>query len=122
MAQGLNVFSQALQSNVGIVLKRVEPLLCNDCEISKYARAISSQRLGKHVTAAMNRGVCRITVEKRCFYFPSKWVIRRRAEARLKFTTEAEKQALLEAVTRERLVKTMHAGKDLVCTGVTCKL
>jgi hypothetical protein len=32
-------------------LQRVEPLLCNDREISKYTRAVSKQRLDKHVLA-----------------------------------------------------------------------
>jgi hypothetical protein len=31
----------------------VELLLCNDREISKYTRAVSKQRLGKHVPAAV---------------------------------------------------------------------
>jgi hypothetical protein len=34
------------------ILQRVEPLLCNDSEISKYTIAFSRQRLGKHVPAA----------------------------------------------------------------------
>jgi hypothetical protein len=33
-------------------MERVEPLLRNDREISKYTRAISRQRLCKHVPAA----------------------------------------------------------------------
>jgi hypothetical protein len=33
-------------------MERVEPLLCNDHEISKYTGAISRQCLGKHVPAA----------------------------------------------------------------------
>jgi hypothetical protein len=35
---------------------------------------------------------------------------------------EAEESPLLEAVTRERLVKTQEAGKDLECTVVICKV
>jgi hypothetical protein len=30
----------------------VEPLLCNDCEISKYTRVVAKERLGRHVPAA----------------------------------------------------------------------
>jgi hypothetical protein len=36
------------------ILKLIEPLLCNDREISKYTRAFSRQRLGKHVPVAMD--------------------------------------------------------------------
>jgi hypothetical protein len=35
---------------------------------------------------------------------------------------EAEKSPLLEAVTRERLLKTQQAGKDLVGAVVICKM
>jgi hypothetical protein len=35
---------------------------------------------------------------------------------------EAEEQTLFEAVTRKRLVKTLHAGKDLACALVTFKV
>jgi hypothetical protein len=35
-------------------MERVESLLCNDPEISKYTGAISRQRLGKQVPAAMD--------------------------------------------------------------------
>jgi hypothetical protein len=31
-----------------IVLYRVEPLLCNDCDIGGYTRAVSGQQLSKH--------------------------------------------------------------------------
>jgi hypothetical protein len=34
---------------------------------------------------------------------------------------EADKSPLSEAVTRERLVKTQQAGKDLACAVVICK-
>jgi hypothetical protein len=35
---------------------------------------------------------------------------------------EAEESPLLEAVTRERLVKTQQAGKDLACALEKCKV
>jgi hypothetical protein len=35
-------------------------------------------------------------------------------------STRDEKQPLLEAVTRKRLVKTQHAGKDLACAVEIC--
>jgi hypothetical protein len=35
---------------------------------------------------------------------------------------EAEKFPLLEAVTRERLLKTQKAGKDLACVGLIGKV
>jgi hypothetical protein len=34
------------------IMQRVEPLLCNDCEMGGYTRATSGQRLSKHVPAA----------------------------------------------------------------------
>jgi hypothetical protein len=37
-------------------------------------------------------------------------------------SAEAEESPLLEALTRERLVKTQQAGKDLECAVVICKL
>jgi hypothetical protein len=37
------------------ILQRVEPLLCNDREMGGYTRAVSGQRLSKHVHAATNR-------------------------------------------------------------------
>jgi hypothetical protein len=44
-------------------------LLCNDCEIGGYTRAVSERRLSKHVPAAKNR---RATIEALlktgCFY------------------------------------------------------
>jgi hypothetical protein len=38
------------------------------------------------------------------------------------FSAEAEKSPLLEAVTRERLVKAKQAGKDLAGAVVICEL
>jgi hypothetical protein len=37
-------------------------------------------------------------------------------------SAETEKSPLLEAVTRERLVKTLQAGKDLSCAVVIGKV
>jgi hypothetical protein len=37
-------------------------------------------------------------------------------------SAEAEESPLLEAVTRERLVKTQQAGRDLACAVVICKV
>jgi hypothetical protein len=37
-------------------------------------------------------------------------------------SAEAENCPLLEAVTREGLVKTQHAGKDLSCAVVICEV
>ena len=36
--------------------------------------------------------------------------------------TEAEESPLLEAVTREEVVKTQYEGNDLACTVVVCKV
>jgi hypothetical protein len=46
-----------------LLMQRVEPLLCDDREVGEYTRAVSGQRLGKHVPAATNR---RATTG--CFY------------------------------------------------------
>jgi hypothetical protein len=37
-------------------------------------------------------------------------------------STEAEESPLLEAVARERLVKTLQAGEDLVSAALICKM
>jgi hypothetical protein len=37
--------------NYLILVLRAEPLLCNDREISKYTKAVSAQRLSKHIPA-----------------------------------------------------------------------
>jgi hypothetical protein len=37
---------------VTIIFYRIEPLLCNDCEMGGYTMDVSGQRLGKHVPAA----------------------------------------------------------------------
>jgi hypothetical protein len=37
-------------------------------------------------------------------------------------SADAEEYPLLEAVTRQRLVKTQQAGRDLACAVVTCKI
>jgi hypothetical protein len=37
-------------------------------------------------------------------------------------SAKAEESVLLEAVMRERLVKTQQAGKDLVCAVLICKV
>jgi hypothetical protein len=38
------------------------------------------------------------------------------------WTRETEESPLLEAIARERLVKTQQAGKDLACAMVICEL
>jgi hypothetical protein len=37
-------------------------------------------------------------------------------------SAEAEESPILEAVTRQLLVKTQQAGKDLACVVVICKM
>jgi hypothetical protein len=50
------------------ILWRVEPLIWNDREISKYTGAISRQRLGKHVPAATNaHATIQVLLETGCF-------------------------------------------------------
>jgi hypothetical protein len=43
------------QAHVVIILWPLELLLRNDCEISKYIRAVSRQRLGKRVPEETNK-------------------------------------------------------------------
>jgi hypothetical protein len=46
----------------------------------------------------------------------------RESPSREDLSSEAEESPLLEAVTRERLVKTQQAGKDLACAVVILKV
>jgi hypothetical protein len=55
------------------VLQRVGPLLCNDREISTYTRAVSRQRLCKHVPVATNtRAAIEVLLETVFLLGPSK--------------------------------------------------
>jgi hypothetical protein len=45
-------------------MQRVEPLLCNNHDVGGYSRAVSWQRLGKHVPAATDTNA---TIEQLCF-------------------------------------------------------
>jgi hypothetical protein len=45
------------------MLQRVQPLLCNDCEMDGYIRVVTGQRLGKHVPAAKQQILNNSTVE-----------------------------------------------------------
>jgi hypothetical protein len=47
-----------------IILHPVEPLLCNDREMGGCTRAVSEQRLGKHVPAATDTNA---TIGELCF-------------------------------------------------------
>jgi hypothetical protein len=93
-----------------------------------YIRSVSGQRLSKHVPAetvthAMGETVC-------CLRGPRRGVIKKRIEAtssvleswRNDLSTEVEESPLLEAVARERLVKALQAGEDLVFAVVICKV
>jgi hypothetical protein len=52
-----------------VILYRVQPLLCDDCEIGGYARADSGHRLGKHIPAATNRrATIKVLLVTGCFY------------------------------------------------------
>jgi hypothetical protein len=97
----------------------------NDSEISKYTRAVSRLRLGKHVPVATDTHV---TIEgfletvfttrsvKRGYkeeYLSKNSSVGREPPFRKDLSVEAEESPLLEAVTRERLMKTQQAVKDL---------
>jgi hypothetical protein len=48
---------------------RVQPLLCDDCEIGEYTRDVSRQRFCKHFPAATNRRTTiEVLLETGCFY------------------------------------------------------
>jgi hypothetical protein len=50
-------------------LQRVEPLLCNNCKVGGYTRAVPGQRLGKHVLRAMyRRPTMQVLLETVFFY------------------------------------------------------
>jgi hypothetical protein len=55
------------------MLWRVEPLLCNDREISEYTRPISGQRVGKHVPIArqqiLNNATAGLQQWKGCVFY-----------------------------------------------------
>jgi hypothetical protein len=42
-----------------------QPLLCNDCEMGEYTRAVSGQRLGKHFPAETNNATVGLQQWKR---------------------------------------------------------
>jgi hypothetical protein len=115
-----------------------------------YRRAVSKQRLGKHVPAETNTYAI---IERRFRWGPrrgvrkqdnwsnplqlriSSWVEPWREGATVEFTKssprggydirtwerEVEESPLLEDVARERLVKTQEAGKDLASAAVIFK-
>jgi hypothetical protein len=86
--------------------------------------AVSRQLLCKHVTAATNtHAIIEVLLETVFFLLcRSKWIIRRATEARTdswkgtaverRLRPEAEESPLLEAVTRQLLVKTLRDVKD----------
>jgi hypothetical protein len=49
-------------------MRHVEPLLCDDCEMGKYTRAVSEQQLSDHVpTAANQHTTIEVLLETGCF-------------------------------------------------------
>jgi hypothetical protein len=50
-----------------LILWRVEPLLCNDREISKYTKAVCRQRFGKHVPAVTDTNATMVQQQRLCF-------------------------------------------------------
>jgi hypothetical protein len=52
----------------GLLLSRVQPLLCDDRKIGEYTRSVSRQQLGKHFPEAKNRrATVEVLLETRCF-------------------------------------------------------
>jgi hypothetical protein len=85
-----------------------------------YTRAVSGQRLGKHVPAAADAH----SQEEQCFpHGPCDVISEGQGVCEEKtWAREAEECSLLEAVARERMVKTHQAGKGLVDAVVVCEL
>jgi hypothetical protein len=55
--------------HIFIILWRVETLVCNKRETGGYTRAVSEQRLCKHVLAATNRRTTiEVLLETGCFF------------------------------------------------------
>jgi hypothetical protein len=50
-------------------LQLVEPLLCNKCEVGVYTRAVSGQRLGKHVPAATDTNATAVQQERNDVFY-----------------------------------------------------
>jgi hypothetical protein len=118
----------------------------NDCGARETAVAtewlwttyISRQRLGKHVPAATDKHSTIKVLLKTVFstqsvqrgYKEDKWGLRvssvlesMKKRAQLEgFRRETEDWSLLETATRQLLVKTLRASKDLACVTVICKL
>jgi hypothetical protein len=87
--------------------------------MSKYARAISRQRFGKHVSAAADTHATIEVLLETMFSIRCKGVIWRTTEARIAQLegsrhSQSRGKPLLEAVTRKRLVKTLRDAKDSV--------
>jgi hypothetical protein len=54
--------SVSINQGESILLKRLEPLLCDDREMGGYTRAVYGQRLGKHVPVARQQILNNATV------------------------------------------------------------
>jgi hypothetical protein len=53
------------------ILQRVHPLLCNDREMDRYTRAISGQRLRKHIPVARQQIInnARVGLQQSCLFY-----------------------------------------------------
>jgi hypothetical protein len=66
------------------LLQLLEPLLCNNREISKYTRIVSRQRLVKHVPMATDtHETIQVLIEMEFLFDPFQVVTRRTIEARI---------------------------------------
>jgi hypothetical protein len=101
--------------------------------IGEYTTTISEQVLGKHVPAEIN---AHLTIDLLCkrgvIHAEMLWAGQFEATSLVEFckgggnkrtwAREAEESPLLEAVARERLVRTQQAGKGLAITVVICSV
>jgi hypothetical protein len=49
-------------------MQRIEPLLCDDSEISKYTRAVTRQQLDKHIPAAKDANTTMVQQQRDCVF------------------------------------------------------
>jgi hypothetical protein len=113
-----------------MILQRVDLLLGHDREMDGYTRAVSGQRLGKHIPAAAGMNA---TIEALFSMWPVPICYKQGARLELsQFCTgvceertwalESDEYPLLEAVVRKRLVETLQAEKSLAGAVVICEL
>jgi hypothetical protein len=114
-----------------VIMQHVQPFICNRRINNGVMQPISRQRIGKHVPTATNTNTTIALLLETVFSTPSvqsrykedNWSDPVSCQLRVEFckgdcedrtwAREAEESPLLEAVAKERLMKTQQAGKRL---------